>query len=93
MATNDFASLRSITPDGLIKSTDSVMLDNDTTSLVMGYVVPKGIYFFDSYDEEDDSCFITIKLKDIPKKKPHKKLSGFCYNVKLSEIRFLNNND
>ena len=55
----------------------------------MGYSVPKGIYYFDTFDTDGGSCFIAKKLTDIPKK-AHKKLSAFCYNVELTDIRKAN---
>lgn len=89
MADLDLASLRSTTPDGKIRSKDKVFIDKDIISLTMGYKIPSGVYFFDSYDTIDDTCFIARTIKDIPNK-AHKKLSGFCYHVKLTDIRVVN---
>jgi len=82
----DLISLRSVTPDGAIKSKDAIFVQSCTS--MYGYVIKEGIYFLDTYDVLDGTCFIAVKNHHIPKQ-AHNKSSFFCYAVPFEVISSL----
>ena len=86
MRCDEMNTLKTVTPDGSMKSKDVVFYCGGKSNF--GYDVAEGYYFLDSYDECDGTCFIAIKLDHIPKK-PQKQIGFFTYGVSLDTLTSL----